>query len=95
MRSAGTLRRVLAPTRLQQAAEAADLGGGREVQRAALAAEPPEVGGMVGVTAHAGDLASARFDDHASAHAAIWASGTGAGYTEAYGSWEHVGFSTE
>ena len=48
-----------------------DGGGGRQVQRRAFGAEPPEVGRVRRVAAHAGDLAALRFDDHAAADAAV------------------------
>ena len=42
-----------------------------QMQRAALRAEPSEVGRMIGVAMHAGDAVTLRLDDDATAHAAI------------------------
>ena len=50
---------------------------GREVQRAALGAQPSEVGRMLRVAAHAGDLFVIAFDDDAAADATVRAGRTG------------------
>jgi hypothetical protein len=63
--------------RLQQPRLARDRGAGREVQRGALGAQAAEVGGVLGVAAHAGDFVAAGFDDDAAAHAAVGAGGPG------------------
>ena len=68
---------LAAPHRKQQPRMLGDGGAGRQVQGAALAAQAAEVGGMLRVAAHAGDLLALRFDDHAAAHAAVTAGGSG------------------
>eukprot|EP01036_Dinobryon_divergens_P002933 gene2933-3857_t len=62
---------------LQQPRLARDRGAGREVQRRAFGAQAAEVGGVLGVAAHAGDLVAVRFDDDAAAYAAVGAGGAG------------------
>jgi len=52
----------------------------RQVQRAALAAQAPEVGRVIGVAANAGDRPGGGLDDHAAADAAIRAGGPRVGH---------------
>ena len=54
-----------------------DLRRHGQVQRAALGAQAPEVGRMLGVAAHAGDAGRVVFDDYAAADAAVGAGGSG------------------
>ncbi len=74
---------------LQQPGLARDRGCGRQVQRRALGAEFAEVGRVVWVTAHAGDLAALGFDEHAAAHTTVGAGG--AGCLHPLSPWERVG----
>jgi hypothetical protein len=62
---------------LQQAGLQGDFGGRRQVQRAALGAQPPEVGRVLRVAFDAGDLVAGALDDDATAHTAVGAGGTG------------------
>ena len=62
---------------LQQPGLQCDGPAGGEVQGAALGAQAAEVGGVVGVAAHAGDGVAVGLDDHAAAYAAVGAGGTG------------------
>ncbi len=48
-----------------------------QVQRAALGAQPAEVGRMVGIATHAGDLRRIVFDDYAAADTTVGAGGSG------------------
>ncbi len=64
-----------AAQRLQQPRLPGDFDARRQVQGAALGAQAAEVGGVLGVAAHAGDLRRLAFDDDAAAHAAIGAGG--------------------
>ena len=50
-------------------------GAGRQVQRRALGAQAAEVGRVLRVAAHAGDLRALGLDDHAAADAAVGAGG--------------------
>ena len=66
--------------RLQQPRLAGDLGAGGQGQRAAFAAQAAQVGRVLGVTAHPGDLAAFGLDDHTAAHAAVGTGGFGLGH---------------
>ncbi|GAB1387483.1 hypothetical protein MASR1M59_26310 [Melaminivora sp.] len=65
--------------RLQQAHLGREFGPGRQVQGRALGAQPPLVGRVLRVAAHAGDAAGLALDQHAAADAAVRTGGGGGG----------------
>ena len=72
--NAAALRAMLG---LQEPGLQRDGAAGREVQGRSLGTQAAKVGGVVRVTAHAGDLGAIAFDDHAAAYAAVGAGGMG------------------
>ena len=81
----GASPRSSALHRLQQPRVQRDRLRRGEVQRAALAAQPPEVGRMLRIAAHAGDLVIVALDDDAAADAAVGTGGFGFAHGRADG----------